>query len=139
MPGLNGLQHLRGQCIRIHLEADRERRGGRDVLHDLVQAQRVGPERLVAERLETEDLLALVTTGPDGAVGSESWLQEIAMSTLAATPSSGSHRIPRTDIADIFAMFSSLPRVGCVPHASSHRVSYRTISLPSMVGCNSQK
>ena len=53
-----------GQHVRVHLEPDLER--GRRVdalLDDLVQAERVGPELLVAEGIEAEDLLALGDEG----------------------------------------------------------------------------
>ena len=53
-----------GQRVRVHLEPDLERRRRvHALLDDLVQAERVGPELLVAEGLEAEDLLALGDEG----------------------------------------------------------------------------
>src|SRR5215204_7793950 len=53
-------EEVRRQCRGVHLETDGEcgRRAHRR-LDDLVQAQGVGPELLVAERVEPKDLLAL--------------------------------------------------------------------------------
>src|SRR3989441_3791013 len=46
--------------VRVHLEADGQRRGRRHCrLDHLVQMEGVGPEGLVAERPEAEDVLAL--------------------------------------------------------------------------------
>jgi len=57
---LDALHDGGGQRVGIDLQADRERgrRVDRGADH-LVHAQRVGPLRFVAERVEAEDLLAL--------------------------------------------------------------------------------
>src|SRR5688572_2346143 len=48
---------LRRQSVAIDLEADGERNRGRHgLLNDFVHAQRVGPELLIAECVEAEDL-----------------------------------------------------------------------------------
>ena len=61
------LENAGRQHVGVDLEPDFERRRRIDaLLDDLVQAQRVGPELLVAERVEAEDLLAL---GQEGFVG----------------------------------------------------------------------
>ena len=52
------------QRVRVHFEPDLERRRRIDVLlDDLVQAERVGPELLVTERVEAENALALCDLG----------------------------------------------------------------------------
>jgi hypothetical protein len=54
----------RRQHVRVHLEPDLERRRRvHALLDDLVQAERVGPELLVAKRVEAEDALALGDEG----------------------------------------------------------------------------
>jgi hypothetical protein len=56
---LNSLHDRRGERIRIHFESHRE--GGSWIdgaLDDVVHVERVGPERLIAKRLEAKDGLA---------------------------------------------------------------------------------
>ena len=61
------LEHAWRQHVRVHFEPDLQR--GRRIdafLDDLVQAKRVGPQLLVAERVEAEDALALGDKAADG-------------------------------------------------------------------------
>jgi hypothetical protein len=51
-------EDARRQCIGIDLEADREGGDRIDLLHDLVHAQAIGPQLLVAEGVVAEDLPA---------------------------------------------------------------------------------
>src|SRR5262245_54910008 len=47
------------QCVRVDLQADRQRRGGRDCGDRFMEPERIRPELLIAERIEAEDLLAI--------------------------------------------------------------------------------
>ena len=87
---LDALDDRGGKRLRIHLQADRKRRGGIDRLRDdLVHAQGIRPLRLVSEGVEAERLLSMGEHRRAGVPGSVDRMELHAATAMAMASNAG--------------------------------------------------